>query len=350
MANRLNYLDVLRGWAILLMFETHAYQAWCSPRVKTSDFYACSRMLGGLAAPLFLFLAGVSIVLMHHSLTRKGFDSAAIQGRLLGRGLWILAAAFLFRLQAFLFQWRTANAAAVLRVDVLNCIGLSLLAVGLVLSTFQKGRLAVLGIGAAVMGFATPLIYDVNLRAYLPQLMADYINGRPPAALFPIFPWMGFTLAGGAVGVVVARCSQEPGSHRRLINATAVLCAALLVACFTVDRIPYQLYPTYNFWLTSPQYFGIRLAVMGLMMVACYYWRVLRPQPRFSILEQLGRHSLLLYWVHVEIVYGRLTGWLKGHADLTRASLYLLLLTASMLALSFLPGVLRRRRSAPVTT
>ncbi len=347
-ANRLNYIDLLRGWAIILMFETHAYNAWCNPEAKKSAFYMYTRMVGGMAAPLFLFLAGISLVFMQRSLLRKGFGHYDVSMRLLKRGLWIFAAAFLFRAQSFLFQWGAAKPAALLRVDILNCIGLSLILLALLLSTPDRGRLWLAACGAAIIVFSTPLVYDLPLREHLPRLLADYLTGRPPAALFPLFPWMAFTVAGAAIGLLLARSTGDPLTHRRFCILLGAGSATMIALAVLINRMPVRVYPTYDFWLTSPQYFAIRLGVMGLLISACYCWRAMRPHPWFSALEQLGRHSLLLYWVHVELVYGRLFGGLKGRQSIASASWWLLALTAAMLALSFLPDLMKRRRLSTV--
>lgn len=346
-ANRLNYVDLLRGWAIILMFETHAYNAWCNPEAKKSAFYMYTRLVGGMAAPLFLFLAGISLVFMQRSLLRKGSGQSEVSMRLLKRGLWIFFAAFVFRAQSYLFQWGAAKPEALLRVDILNCIGLSILVVALLLSAPESWRMPLAACAAAVMVFTTPLVYDLPLRGHLPRLLADYVTGRPPAALFPLFPWMAFTVAGAAIGLSLARSTADPLTHRRFCILLGAGSAAAIVLGVLCNRMPVHIYPTYDFWLTSPQYFAIRLGGMGLMLAACRFWRAVRPHPRFSVLEQLGRHSLLLYWVHVELVYGRLSGGLKGRQSLASATWWLFALTAAMLALSFLPDSMKRRmRSA----
>jgi len=56
-----------------------------------------------------------------------------------------------------------------------------------------------------------------------------------------------------------------------------------------------------------------------------------RPGP----LVALGQHSLVIYWVHIEIVYGRLTWAQRGKMSLAQASAALALLFAAMLALAY---------------
>jgi fucose 4-O-acetylase-like acetyltransferase len=56
----------------------------------------------------------------------------------------------------------------------------------------------------------------------------------------------------------------------------------------------------------------------------------------FSPMRQLGQTSLLVYWVHVELVYGLLFGRLHHRLSMTGATVGLVLMTGAMLLLSVL--------------
>src|SRR5262249_31452934 len=59
------------------------------------------------------------------------------------------------------------------------------------------------------------------------------------------------------------------------------------------------------------------------------------PPERFSPLRQLGRTSLFVYWIHVELVYGHASDAIRHKLGLGWASVLLVLLTLAMLALSW---------------
>ncbi len=327
---------------MLFMFETHAYNAWCNPDAKLTAYYRHTRLLGGLAAPLFLFLAGMSFVLMENSLRRKGASPKTIRQTLIRRGFWILIAAFLFRIQSFLFQWNLAKVDAVLRVDILNCIGLSLLLISAVLIVIpEHWRFVSLGAIAAVFSMVTPPLYEIDFRSFLPTIVANYINGHGPAALFPIFPWFAFALAGAAVAVLLLRNRSDAATENRFIQYIGLFSVCLFIISVLITRSPFQFYRHQDFWLTSPEWVLMRLCAVGVLMLFCYYWRRFFSMTKFSLVEQLGKHSLLMYWVHVEIVYGVVSHPIKGRLGVWPASFGLLLLTVAMLALSFVPGKYR---------
>ena len=131
-ASRLGYLDWARGLAVLLMINTHAFSAWTVAEDRGTRLFGMARLFGGYPAPLFLFLAGVSAALVAEKERAKGMDSREIRRRALRRGLTVLGYAFLFRV-ALLASGGFGRAADLLRVDVLNCIAVSLLLVAFAL-------------------------------------------------------------------------------------------------------------------------------------------------------------------------------------------------------------------------
>src|SRR5215510_1857314 len=61
---RLQYLDWMRGLAALIMLQGHAFDSWLPPEQRSGELFWLSQFLGGLPAPIFLFLVGVSLALV----------------------------------------------------------------------------------------------------------------------------------------------------------------------------------------------------------------------------------------------------------------------------------------------
>src|SRR6266850_5202043 len=78
---RLAYIDWMRGLACVLMFQTHCYDSWLSPEARNSALMAWSRLGGTLPAPLFIFLAGISVALVTEKMREKGIDRARSRSR-----------------------------------------------------------------------------------------------------------------------------------------------------------------------------------------------------------------------------------------------------------------------------
>src|SRR5579863_6423096 len=124
---RIAYLDWMRGLACVLMFQTHCYDSWLGGAARQTKFDQYSQIGGTLPAPLFLFLAGVSCALVTDRMRQKGLAPDVIARTTTLRGAEIVGFAYLFRLQEFLLGQPWSPWTDLLRVDVLNIIGLSLI-------------------------------------------------------------------------------------------------------------------------------------------------------------------------------------------------------------------------------
>ena len=121
----------MRGLACVLMFQTHCYDSWLSPTARQSKFFMYSQLGGTFPAPLFLFLAGVSFALVTEKLWKKNLPPAQIARATVRRGAEIFGLGLLFRLQEYLIAWGWAPLSDLLRVDILNTIGASMMLMGI---------------------------------------------------------------------------------------------------------------------------------------------------------------------------------------------------------------------------
>ncbi len=128
--HRLAYIDWMRGLACVLMFQTHCYDSWLNPEARKTTFFMWSQLGGTLPAPLFLFLAGISFALVTDKLRQKGLAPNRIAQKTIRRGAEILALGLLFRLQEYVIAWGWAPWSDLLRVDILNTIGISMMLMG----------------------------------------------------------------------------------------------------------------------------------------------------------------------------------------------------------------------------
>ena len=355
--SRIAYIDWMRGLACLLMFQTHCYDSWLGGGARKSTFFMWSQLGGTLPAPLFLFLAGISFALVTTKLLQKDVPTARIARTTIRRGAEILGLGLLFRLQEFLIAWGWAPRSDLFRMDVLNVIGISLMLMGAfcwaVLSLSRTARLRrLLPLGAIVVALAiamlTPLLWTSWSPRWLPWPLESYINGvhnlgQPQPWLFPIFPWAAFAFAGLAVGFVLLTdwAKRGGGSVFAMIGAAGL---ALMGLGKWLDASSWRLYPVYDFWHTSPNFFLIRVGLLLIILAAVYGWcRWGAGQWGFSPMVQLGQTSLLVYWVHIEFVYGRFSILPKRAQDIRTASLGLLTIFLSMLALSLAKTKLKGR-------
>lgn len=347
----------MRGLACVLMFQTHCYDSWLSPAARQSKFFMYSQLGGTFPAPLFLFLAGISFALVTERLWKKNLPPAQIARTTIRRGAEIFGFGLLFRLQEYLIAWGWAPRSDLLRVDILNTIGVSMMLMGvvcwLVLLVSKGSRISIVLVFtsaaiAALISLLTPPLWTTWRPDWLPWPIESYITGVhnlgvPQPWLFPIFPWTAFAFAGLAVGFVL----QSPWMHEREGPAFFVLGGAgLLFVGLSrwLDAQPRQLYAVYDYWHTSPNFFLVRLGMLLMILAASYAWcRWGAGKWGFSPLIQLGQASLLVYWVHIEFVYGRFSILPKHSVDLRTASFGLLTIFVAMLVLAIVRTRLKGR-------
>jgi uncharacterized membrane protein len=347
----------MRGLACVLMFQTHCYDSWLSPSARQSKFFMYSQLGGTFPAPLFLFLAGISFALVTDKLRQKNLAPAQIARATIRRGGEIFAFGLLFRLQEYLIAWGWAPLSDLLRVDVLNTIGLSMMLMGvlcwLVLSLQRAAEtrvaLVLSSAGTALLiSLLTPPLWTNRQPHWLPWPLESYINGvhnlgTPQPWLFPVFPWTAFAFAGLAAGFILQ--SEWARKREALIFFLAGVAGLVLIAAARwLDAQPHQLYAAYDYWHTSPTFLWLRVGMLLVILTASYAWcRWGAAQWGFSPLIQLGQASLLVYWVHLEFVYGRASILPKHGVDVRTASLGLLTIFLAMLTLAFLRTRLKGR-------
>jgi uncharacterized membrane protein len=360
----------MRGLACVLMFQTHCYSSWLTPEARKTALYAWSQLGGTLPAPLFIFLSGISFALVTEKLREKGAGRAAIAKKTILRGAEIYGLGILFRIQEYVLGYPLSPWTDLFRVDVLNILGISMMLMGVVCGlTASRSRaqlqsacgpsstvaaapaketgtwrsravLSVLGVAASIV-LVTPLVWTTSRLSWVPWPLESYLNGvhvfgRPQPWLFPIFPWVAFAFAGLAVGLFLL----SDFTKRKEVSAFVVLGSAGALACvlsLLSDAAPIRLYDPaiYDYWHTSPSFFLMRCGILLMILFLTYAWcRWGFAHRGFSPMIQLGQTSLLVYWVHIEFVYGRLSILPKGRCTMVTATVGLLIIFVAMLALS----------------
>jgi uncharacterized membrane protein len=324
-SHRRAYIDWARGIAVLLMIEAHTTDAWTRPADKRGLFYRDANILGGFAAPLFLWLRGSPWLAATRSAERTGSRAAALEA-IVRRGLIIFILAFLFRIQAFIVSpVQSPRHYFPRRHPERHGAGDRGGGLAWSIASSAAGRVAVLSAIAAAVSLVTPIVRASPLVAQLPIGFQWYMRPAGEFTVFTLWPWAGFVFAGAAAGALLAT-ARDDRAERRVNALIAVAGAALIVLGFYTAARP-SIYAAASFWTSSPTWFAIRVGILmvflawlyGLAQLAGAPEPAAAPQRGGSVgalatwwqtpLERLGRHSLFVYWIHVELVYGY-SSWL----------------------------------------
>ena len=342
MRARAGYIDWLRGLAVIIMILAHAVDSWTvlGPARQTRSYF-WFMVAAGMGAPLFLWLAGIAVPLAAHARMRRGASPAEASWTLQKRGWQIFGLALLFRLQAYVFS-AGATLYGILKVDILNIMGLSLVAAGWL---WGRGRTRNDRVITALVVMAGILVLTPLLRfwwwpALVPDPIEWYLRPPPARSTFTLFPWSAFVFAGLVLGEWLAHVNADA---RNRFHAWCVAGGmAIAVVAYQLSFQP-TLLPGSRFWTTSPAFFAIRLGGMLALFGLLYFmlrtggaWSRLTWPRAWSPMELLGRTSLFIYWVHVELVYGLASRRLHKALSFNAALIAFAIFTVGMLALAML--------------
>jgi uncharacterized membrane protein len=206
-------------------------------------------------------------------------------------------------------------------VDILNIMGVAIVAAGAAWAAAGSAaaRAGLFAAMAAAIAMLTPVVRALPAVTALPDWIEWYLAPAGDLTTFTLFPWAAFLFAGAACGAVLAGTADRASEHRAQF-AFAACGTALVVAGYYLSFRP-SIYEQSSFWTSSPTWFAIRLGVLMIGAAAVHALAEATYAAGVSCrpLERLGRHSLFVYWVHVELVYGYASWPLRSRLPLWAA-------------------------------
>jgi uncharacterized membrane protein len=304
---RFVYIDLLRGWAVLVMIEVHVVNAFLLPEFREAAWFPILNFINGLVAPSFLFISGYAFVLVAQRKWNDYIRGTPVLWKQLGRILQILAVGYVLHIPVFSFSaltqlpWEGWD--LFWRIDVLHAIAVSLLVLlGLVLVLRDRKRfLPGMAVLSLAIIFGTPYMYDRNIDSLLPVPLANYFTAAH-GSLFPLFPWMAFVLCGGVTAQLTVEWKERLGDSKifTLIFLTGI---GLIGISLMTDLLPGTLLPPHEYGRAHPGFFFIRLGIVLMLLSVLRYWEQ-RYRSGRSMVSVVGSESLVAYTGHLLVIYG----------------------------------------------
>lgn len=330
-SQRLPWLDWVRGIAALTMLQGHVFQSFLRDDLRNGGPYVMSQFVGGMPPAVFLFLLGITFAFLMDSQERKGVASGRRFLAAIKRAGYLFAAAFAFRLQLWLFSFDKSPWTDLFRVDILNCMGLALLVFS-VMSVFRTSeRVRLCAILGAAVALASPVVSGIDWSG-VPTVIQNYV--KPNYQFFAFFPWASFVAFGMSAGSILRL--NKPADIPVTMQWFGWGGVALGFAAYSLSNISPSIYANSDFWLNSPALIFIKTGAVLILITFAWVWNLRVAPTDWSWVRQFGLTSLLVYWVHIELVYGRWFGVLKDQLTVGQTIFAAVVTILLMLALSLI--------------
>jgi uncharacterized membrane protein len=290
---RVRFVDLLRVAAAFQMVQGHALDAVLATETRLGPVHAAWTWTRGLTAVAFLFVAGVSF---HLSTVRRydahRRDARAVARRLRRAGGLVLFGYALHLPVALAWTRAPADAADVLgrfvAVDVLQCVGMSLIALEVMACALPSRRTFLWACGAVAGGI---LLATPAGRALVPQgASAPLVHYLSPlgGSVFPLLPWAAHVF----LGVVAGAWIDVPAPRARAVHLVAF--GAVTLGVVALARVA-----------NPPGVVLDHIARLGSVVLCAAPLALVRDDaPLPAWVTVLAGETLFVYASHVLLVYG----------------------------------------------
>jgi len=312
---RVIFIDMMRAFAVLMMVQGHTIDAFLANEYCNFDsiIYSIWFTIRGFTAPIFMFSSGTVFTYLLRLHKVPFYENPRI-AKGLKRFLILVLIGYLLRYPTYTFfnfslvtkaQWLTF-----FTVDALHLIGFGLLFI-IILSCIAEKLKAndylIFSLGAFFFFAMFNITEQINWLNYLPLPFAAYLFHKT-GSLFPLFPWAGYVISGAVLGSYLAHnpnvFTTKKFSRNLFLAGFGFLVISWIIELIEIIFFNNQSLVTDNFYVIT-----LRLGwVLILNSLMSYLALKLKNIP--DLVKWVGRHTLIVYAVHVIILYG--SAWIPG--------------------------------------
>ncbi|MGB2759590.1 MAG: heparan-alpha-glucosaminide N-acetyltransferase domain-containing protein [Maribacter stanieri] len=306
--SRLFFLDAIRAWAILMMLQGHFIDGLLDNafRDNSNILFTTWKYFRGITAPVFFTVSGFIFTFLLIKSPQTGWNNPRVK-KGIKRGLELLVIAYLLRMNIFgLFKGEVYDSFYL--VDVLHCIGLSLLfIIGFYILTFakQKWIFPTILVSTTLLLFIFEPIYKASSFEFLPQVFANYLT-KANGSVFTIIPWLGYATIGSFMSVLFSKYQESKNLYQYVVPTYI---AIGLILMFLFSDFFLSIYEVTGIQLFQDifnnNYLFIRL---GDVLIVFSIFILLRKFLMNATWLRIGQSTLSIYIIHFIILYGSFTG------------------------------------------
>jgi uncharacterized membrane protein len=311
-AKRLFFIDIIRAFAIIMMLQGHFIDTLLNPIYKDPNLIPFSiwSYFRGITAPTFFTISGLIFTYLLLKAKKKGDEKSRMR-KGISRGLFLILVGYLLRIP--FLSWLTGSFNTYfLVIDVLQCIGLSLILIIAIYALSVKKN-SIFSVVTLILGFVIflcePLYRNINIES-LPIFFNNYIS-KSNGSIFTIIPWFGYVSFGAFLATLFHKNLNK--SNFKTITIISFLMVSIVLIFYSSDILLF-LYRTTDITLfadaASYNYLFTRLGNVFLYFAIFYG---LEQYLKFPLLLKIGQKTLSIYVIHFIVIYGSFTGFGLKH-------------------------------------
>lgn len=308
--HRIIFIDLMRAFAVLQMVQGHTVDVLLAPEYRLTEYpaYVVWLFMRGMTAPIFMFTAGTVFTYLF-TLENEPFEKNPRVIKGFKRFLLLVGLGYLLRFPTYrVFDLSNVSKNSLdifFAVDVLQLIGFGILFVMFFAFFAEKLKIKdtiVFSVGALFFFILTPFISKVDWINIFPQFIAGYFYDKT-GSLFPLFPWAGYVILGGVLGSYLAKNPLVFKTNKFSINLALFGAALILVSeiSLLITGKVFNYYYAKTSYTLETIFFRVGFVLL-LNSFVSFISQKIESIPRIIIL--LGRNTLLIYVVHLMILYG----------------------------------------------
>lgn len=307
-SKRLYFIDIIRAFAILMMLQGHFIDTLLDPNYRdlTLKPYAIWYYFRGITAPTFFTISGLIFTYLLLKAKVKGQEILRIR-KGITRGLFLIFVGYLIRIP--IFQWLSGSFKSYfLVVDVLQCIGLSLiLIIGLYLISFKQIRIfSWCCLLSCIFIFVTEPLYRTLSLPELPLVLSNYIS-KSNGSIFTIIPWFGYFAIGAFIATIFHNNLKSPLFKLKAISGFIISGIILIFySSFLLSELTKL--TGINLFLESASY-NYLFTRLGNVLIYFAIFYALEKYLKLPLILKTGQKTLSIYVIHFIIIYGSFTGY-----------------------------------------
>jgi uncharacterized membrane protein len=305
--NRLYFIDIVRAFAILMMLQGHFIDTLLENSYRDLDakIFTIWSFFRGITAPTFFTISGLIFTYLLLKAKEKGLEKSRMR-KGITRGFYLIGIGYFIRINFIDWLSGVFNP-SILAVDVLQCIGLSLILTVTVFFLCTK-KVVLFSITTLILGvlifLLEPLYRVLNIEG-IPLFIHNYIS-KNNGSVFRIIPWYGYS----SIGAFIATLFYW-NHHKKYFKATIIssfIGVGLLLIIYSSDMLMQAFDITDIKVFKDAANYNYLFSKLGYVLLYFAVFYSLERYLKHPVILKIGNKTLSIYVIHFILLYGSFFG------------------------------------------